>query len=289
MGLLNSLMPVFCSAQPHRPVTENWAQNSGNTQNEGQSPSGATSGSGTSGGWSYSRTASHSYEKEPAVTTYDLYNMQKGEMRIIAANMGDTLHVHALPYFQMNRLIAETRMPLNPYDPNARIPRIQRRMPDYEGFLRQMLATFAPVQESHREVGYSPWREPSPPASSPAGKDSAPQSPWLTPDPAGNDDTGWGIPDEPVGKGRPAFSPPPAPDNRPVVHYTFINSGSGTMNVNIGNGTLGNNGAVTDNGAWGTSPALPAPPTMRALPAPDKSPSDDSEGDGWEWADDDKF
>jgi type IV secretion system protein VirD4 len=261
-------------------VTENWAQNSGNTQNQGLTNTGETSGFGTSGGWSYSRTASHSFEKEPAVTTYDLYNMQAGEMRIIAANRGDTLHVHALPYFKRNRLIAETQMPVNPYDPNARIPRIARRMPDYAAFQRLMLAVPAPVAQPVAPI----WGEPPmPKPSSPAGNDYVDNGTWGQ-----SNSDGWfydpakGAPNTPEGgdwwpeptienggiqpppqaeqkpqataQASPWLNPaaglnqpppsPPAQDSRPVINNYFVNSGSGTMNVNFGDGASQGNSAV---------------------------------------------
>ena len=202
-------------------VTENWTQNSGNTHNQGLTGSGETSGFGTSGGWSYSKTANHSLEKEPAVTTYDLYNMQEGEMRIIASNKGDTYHVHALPYFKRNRLIAETLPPENPYNPNAKIPRIARRMPDYEAFQRQMMGnrsedrSTAPDSSAAEQGAFSgsdtdffaafmaepsPWDEPPKPKTNPAAG-----HPSYTPDPpkpphGSNEESGdgWEYDDNPT-------------------------------------------------------------------------------------------
>ena len=119
-------------------VTENWSQNSGNSLSQGQTATGETSGSGVSGGWSFSRTANHSYEKEPFVTPYDLYGMKPGEMRIIRAGMANTFHAHALPYYQMRGLMEETRPPLNPYAPGVNIPRVARPARRYDDFFNQM-------------------------------------------------------------------------------------------------------------------------------------------------------
>lgn len=128
-------------------VTETYGSNSGNTLNTGLSPTGETSGSGVSGGSSYGWNASHSMEKVPFVTPYELYSMQPGEMRIIRAGMGDTLHAHALPYYQMRNTVAPLAAP-NPYAPNANIPRVARRMPDYEAFQRDMMNAFRPARGS---------------------------------------------------------------------------------------------------------------------------------------------
>jgi len=73
--------------------------------------------------------------------------MTAGEMRIIWAGMGDSYNAHARPYHEMTNLLAETRPPVNPYAPNANIPRVHWRQPDYEGFMLNMLNAYeaAPV------------------------------------------------------------------------------------------------------------------------------------------------
>ena len=310
-------------------VTQNYNRNSGDSTSQGTSPTGETGNRGTSGGSSNGWTANYSYEKLPALTTYDLYSMQKGEMRIIAANTGDTRHVHALPYYAMPKLIAETKPPLNPYAPGVDIPRIKRQEPDYEGFIRQRFGAVPLVQEINTSTwGYAPnsseppvpepsnpagngcvdnsiwgqlsydssfdepgnggmsspppasfyrgqpgtsfsdrgyggasnsqpvvgWRPDwvqSPPQAEPKPQAAAHVSPWLNPS-AYVDQSLWGSAPA-AGQNQP-IPQPPAQESRPVTNY-FVNFGSGTMNINFGNGAVQGNSASYNSSASNQTPS----------------------------------
>ena len=247
-------------------------------------------------------------------------------MRIVRAGMADTFHAHALPYWEMRNLFAETSPPENPYNPNADIPRIAPRMPDYAAFQRRMLNVYQPVVETRGGAsgGALAWGKPfMPNPPSPAGSDyvdnrtrddlpkadpgrnffsglrssgasNAPQgnrgdidksggddwhaprverpaqaepkpqaapaqaSPWLNPS-AYVDRTGWGAAPA-AGSNRPPPSPS-APGNSTVnINVSFVNSGSGTMNVNFGNDAVQGNSAVYQPGASTRTPnPAPAP------------------------------
>lgn len=242
-------------------VTETYSSNSGNSQNTGLSPTGETSGLGVSGGSSYGWNAAHSMEKVPFVTPYELYSMQPGEMRIIRAGMGDTLHAHALPYYQMRNTVAPLAAP-NPYAPDANIPRVPRRMPDYEAFQRQMLGAFQPVRES----GGGAFGFTDPFASEPV--DSGIWESGSVNDQAW--DAGWvktDIFDEMFG--RPPPPPPPPGQSRPQAQD------------NIRSGVQARHPGYTPDPAK----TLPNPAARHPGYTPDPPP----ERGGDDWCDDSKF
>ena len=111
------------TVKPKTTVTENWAQNSGTSQKSGHVCNRRDKRVGHKRRVVIQRTANHSLEKVPAVTTADLYSMDPGEMRIIMAGEADTISAHALPYWEMKNTVARLAYP-NPYGPNPKLVRL---------------------------------------------------------------------------------------------------------------------------------------------------------------------
>jgi hypothetical protein len=127
----------------------------------------------------------------------------------------------------------------------------------------------ASQQRGRQQTGGDDWQPPDDALAQPSSPQAEPQpqkgtvaeagqtaagtrnSPWINPA-AYVDASLWGS--APAAGSNPT-PPPPARDNRTVINNYFVNSGSGTMNVNFGGGVAQENSASYQPGAEARKPS----------------------------------